>query len=177
MASPPRTGWKLDDGWIQGNEIYPIRVFGSGKQFSLQVLLRMNNEDIDPLCGGTSQGFKVVIHPPYASIFHAWKFELTFWLIFLLISTRNEDPQTSKQYFQISPGKQAFFSINPNLLTTSLDTKKFSAGVRQCYFTDERKLRFYRFYSQRNCEAECLTNFTILLCGCVKLSMLSKQFT
>ncbi len=39
---------------------------------------------------------------------------------------------------------------------------------RKCYFHSERKLRFLKVYTQRNCELECLSNATLNLCGCVK---------
>lgn len=33
------------------------------------------------------------------------------------------------------------------------------------------KLRFYKNYTQANCEMECLSNYTKNECGCVKFSM------
>lgn len=42
---------------------------------------------------------------------------------------------------------------------------------RQCFFNSERKLRYLRTYTQRNCELECLANFTLAVCGCVRFSM------
>lgn len=41
---------------------------------------------------------------------------------------------------------------------------------RKCYFDSERKLRFLKVYTQRNCELECLSNATLNSCGCVKFS-------
>lgn len=45
---------------------------------------------------------------------------------------------------------------------------------RQCYFNDERYLRYFRSYSQSNCQVECLTNYTINKCGCAKFWMPSR---
>lgn len=42
------------------------------------------------------------------------------------------------------------------------------------FFSTERQLRFFRTYTQYNCEAECLANFTQIQCGCVKFSMPSR---
>lgn len=42
---------------------------------------------------------------------------------------------------------------------------------RQCYFQDERYLRYFKVYTQSNCELECLTNYTLHKCGCVKFYM------
>lgn len=44
----------------------------------------------------------------------------------------------------------------------SIDIKK-----RQCYFEREMKLRFFKFYSEMNCLAECKTLITLKKCGCV----------
>lgn len=67
--NPPRSDWKLDDGYDDSisddeEEVYPLRVFSTGKQSSLIVLLRIFNSDVDALCGGETQGFKVIFHPP-----------------------------------------------------------------------------------------------------------------
>lgn len=42
---------------------------------------------------------------------------------------------------------------------------------RRCYFNDERPLRFFRTYSANNCFLECIANFTLAKCNCVKFSM------
>lgn len=42
---------------------------------------------------------------------------------------------------------------------------------RKCYFQDEGHLRFFKSYTQVNCELECLTNHTLTKCGCVKFYM------
>lgn len=46
-----------------------------------------------------------------------------------------------------------------------------SHSSRQCFFNDERYLRYFKVYTQQNCELECLANFTLATCGCVKFSM------
>jgi amiloride-sensitive sodium channel len=37
---------------------------------------------------------------------------------------------------------------------------------RQCYFPDERQLKFFQMYTKSNCEFECLTNLTLRYCNC-----------
>lgn len=143
----------METGYGESNnvEMYPYRVYGTGKPASFTVLLRVFNHDIDYLCAGAVQGFKVKFHPP------------------------NEGPQIWKKYFHISPGQAALFTIEPKVIITSNNVRKYSPKVRQCYFNSERRLRFYKQYTQRNCEAECLANYTLAQCGCVKFSMPSKQ--
>lgn len=42
---------------------------------------------------------------------------------------------------------------------------------RQCYFEHERYLRYFKVYTQANCELECLTNYTMFKCNCVTFTM------
>lgn len=62
-------------------------------------------------------------------------------------------------------------SIRPKIITTSDGLKHYEPHRRQCYFQRERRLRYFNTYSQTNCELECLANFTLSECGCVKFSM------
>lgn len=105
------------------------------------------NHDVDYLCGGASQGFRISFHAP------------------------NERPQIWRNYFHVSPGRSALFTINPNLMITSPNVRIYSPEIRQCYFKYERKLRFFKEYTQKNCESECMSNFTQFECGCVRFSM------
>lgn len=50
-----------------------------------------------------------------------------------------------------------------------------SPNRRQCYFDDERDLRYFKSYSQSNCQTECLANYTMARCGCVKFWMPSES--
>lgn len=56
--------------------------------------------------------------------------------------------------------------LQSNSLTP--DTTLYS---RQCYFSDEKQLQFFNDYTKENCDFECLTNYTLHECGCVRFSM------
>lgn len=62
-------------------------------------------------------------------------------------------------------------NVKPEMMTTALELAKYSVETRQCYFNSDRSLRFFKYYSQSNCEFECLTNFTLLACDCVRVTM------
>jgi amiloride-sensitive sodium channel len=47
---------------------------------------------------------------------------------------------------------------------------------RQCYFQNERHLKFFRIYTKANCEMECLTNLTLRYCNCSRFYMPSISF-
>lgn len=148
-STQPRTLWQMEKGYDEytKGEPYPYRVCGTGMQASLIVVLKVSNDDIDNLCGGALQGFKVVFHSPH------------------------EGPRIHKKHFQVSPGRTMLLSIDPKLIVSSSSVRKYSPELRQCYFNSERQLRFYKNYTQRNCKIECLSNFTLTQCGCVHFSM------
>lgn len=49
--------------------------------------------------------------------------------------------------------------------------RSFTPERRDCFFEGERQLKFFRSYTKANCDWECMTNYTLDLCGCVKFSM------
>ncbi|KAG5894819.1 hypothetical protein JTB14_008309 [Gonioctena quinquepunctata] len=62
-------------------------------------------------------------------------------------------------------------NVQLQLMTTSKEVKGYRPVVRQCYFTDERPLKYFRIYNPENCNLECLTNYTLNKCGCVGFYM------
>lgn len=161
-SDQPASNWSMEIGYDDSQyddsqyddaaEPYPRRIFTTGKLASFKVILRVLRHDIDDLCGGSVKGFKVKFHPP------------------------NENPQMWKKYFLVSPGRTIFYTIIPEVIESADNIRKFSPDIRQCYFNSERQLRFYQMYTQRNCEMECLSNFTLKQCGCVIFSELSMDF-
>lgn len=153
FSEAPRSNWNSENGYnhSEGVESYPYRVFGTGRHASFTIMLKILNQDIDYLCSGASQGFKISIQAP------------------------NEEPQLWKNYFYVSPLRTALVKITPKITITSNSVRKYSPKIRQCFFNSERRLRFYSFYTQRNCEMECLANFTASQCGCLKFQMPSKN--
>lgn len=57
------------------------------------------------------------------------------------------------------------------MLTIDRFIKVICTCRRQCFFNSERTLHYLKTYTQRNCQLECLANFTLAKCGCVKFSM------
>ena len=106
-----------------------------------------NKNDTDYACRGPSQGFKVLLHSP------------------------SEFPQVSNQYFRVPFGQEINVVVKPQMITTSDELKDYKPDQRQCYFNNERYLKFFNVYTQKNCELECLANYTLQQCSCVKFSM------
>lgn len=142
------SNWSPDHGYVDEGyfERYPLRTFGTGIHFSLLVDLRIFKKDIDPLCGGGAIGIRVIFHSPI------------------------EFPQVTKQYLYTRLGKTVTFKVDPKLIVTMNDTLKLHPQLKKCFSDSERKLRFYKHYTQYNCETECLANFTVTKCGCIRFS-------
>lgn len=140
----------FDDREENAFETYPFRVFGTGPRAGLYALLNLFEQDLEYLCRGPVQGFKVILHRP------------------------DEVPQASKHFFRVPLLQEVLVSIKPQMITTSESLRNYEPNRRQCYFSSERKLQFFKVYTQNNCELECLSNFTRNHCGCTKFSMPSK---
>jgi len=141
--------WSLEKGYTADASLdpYPVRVLGAGARAGLFILLRMFEHDLDYICRGPVQGFKILLHVP------------------------GELPQMSKQYFRAPLKQEVIVSVRPNMITTSDGLKYYPPNRRQCFFNSERYLRYFKVYAQTNCEVECLANYTLEQCGCVKFSM------
>lgn len=119
-----------------------------GLQYSLTIIMKVNNNDIDYLCGGTVQGFKIGFHSPM------------------------DIPRELKKFVQLSPRQAALYVIEPKLTVATNETRDYEAHERRCFFSHEHKLRFFQQYTQSNCEMECLSNYSLAQCDCVHFSML-----
>lgn len=113
----------------------------------MNIVLKLTEPDLDYICRGPVQGFKILLHTP------------------------GEIPRVSKQYFRVPLRQEVVVSVKPNMITTSSGLADYAPERRQCYFNDERQLKFFKVYTQSNCELECLANFTLAKCDCVKFSM------
>lgn len=133
-------------------DTYPFRVFGSGTYSGLFVLLRLYKDNLEYICRGPVQGFKLHLHSP------------------------GEVPQVSRSYIRIPLLEEVLVAVKPNVINTMDSLRDHKSENRQCYFADENFLQYFRVYTQSNCELELLANYTLEMCGCVKFSMPSKRF-
>lgn len=92
----------------------------------------------------------------------------------MLLHSPVETPKLSFFGFAIRPGTENFITIQPQVRRSTPRVSKIALRKRQCYFSFERSLRFYRTYTQHNCMQECEANYTLSLCSCVLYHMPSK---
>jgi acid-sensing ion channel, other len=142
--------WTLEDGYKNKTDmlnVYPQK----GTKYPLSIDLSIIKETRDNLCLNSIQGFKVFLHLP------------------------NEAPQISKQFYLAAYQRYTQILINPKMTITEPELRDLPVEKRQCYFSDERRLDFFRSYTQNNCEIECIINLILEICHCIMFYMPSKD--
>lgn len=150
----PKLGkWSLEYGYKAKitEFIYPFRVFSAGPNAGLTFRLQAAHDDIEYMCRSLVPGFKLYLHTPGDVL-------------------KPLDPS-----YRIPFNEEMLVSVKPKITTTVEALRRYHYEDRQCYFNSERQLRFFRFYSQGNCELECQANFTLSKCGCVRFYMPSNS--
>jgi len=77
------------------------------------------------------------------------------------------DLHDNLKFCQIYHGKHLEILIIPEVKYSPNGLKNLKPEERGCYFEDERSLQLFQIYTRRNCEMECLINFTISEVDCV----------
>ncbi|XP_019525011.3 pickpocket protein 28-like [Aedes albopictus] len=147
--------WTLEQGYSPEATLssYPYRTLGPGYSAGLSLLLLSSNHDLDYLCRGPVQAFKVLLH------------------------SSAEYPQVSQRFVHVPVDQEVTIAVKPQMVTTTEGLRSYTPERRQCFFNNERYLQFFKIYTQDNCELECLTNYTLQRCNCVKFSMMYSNGT
>jgi amiloride-sensitive sodium channel len=147
---------------------YPRRGFASGATNALVIHLKQSKTDVDAVCTTGISGFKVRHN------------ELKYWILceplFSQITLHDplQLPNFANYYIHVSLNTSVMVGIAPSLTQVSDVVKNLPPQTRKCYLSREKQLAFYRRYSQINCLTECLSNFTVELCGCAPYYLPSK---
>lgn len=162
---PPGSKWTIF-GYENTTDpnVYPRRVFGSGISAGVQISLFMRFKDVDYACKQETNGYKVILHPP------------------------DELPKTSLHYHIIQLGAESHISVQPRVMSTTDNLRKYDPLKRQCYFQEDKKLKYFKHYNMAHCKMECFAGkiwsswtekfhifptifyfpeFTLQACGCV----------
>lgn len=148
-CNPSATHWSLENGYDDetNKKYYPHRIFNAKPDGALDLNFHLWNNDLELSCGSIKSAYRIFLHMP------------------------GEVPNMSRDVLQVAPSEIAEFSIKVTLTTTSEGLRRYEPSQRQCFFNSDRQLRFFKTFTQNNCEAECLANFTKQQCGCVRFFM------
>jgi acid-sensing ion channel, other len=139
--------WNVEKGY-ESNEfdIYPQRALAN-VDYGLSVVLKNDFTDLDYICRGPVQGFKVHIHEP------------------------DDFPQISNEFFRVPLNYGILVAVKSEILKNNVNV-----GTT-CHTTESRQLELFEKYSQPNCEIECFSNFIFEKCECVSFLMIRKNET
>lgn len=91
-----KSQWTLESGYSSTNfSVYPNRVLAAGARAGLFVLLSLYDQELDYMCRGPVQGFKVLLHTP------------------------GEQPRVSKHYFRVPTLQEVIVTVKPQMIQTS----------------------------------------------------------
>ncbi|XP_073955030.1 pickpocket protein 28-like isoform X2 [Choristoneura fumiferana] len=150
-TSQQSVGWSHSGGYSHLNtsdDVYPRP--GRRTVFTFQnvwIILRQERESVVRAYDSNDHGFKVYLHHPA------------------------DLPQSSVFYYAAPSEKSISLGLKLNIVNTSSSLRSYSPDTRRCFFPGERYLRYFHTYTDNNCKLECLTNYTLQLCGCVWFHM------
>ncbi|XP_037048845.1 pickpocket protein 28-like [Bradysia coprophila] len=137
--------WNPEIGY--GNQIlnrttYPRVALAPGSALGLTIVLHANFDDY--YCSSTnSAGFKILLHNPI------------------------ETPLVANYGILIKTGYHTRLAVTPYIPSASPLIRTVAKYKRQCMFTSDANLTYYRSYTRKNCELECKARIIEAQCGCV----------
>lgn len=86
--------------------------------------------------------------------------------------TSDQSVHEELSVFDFVGGKHLEVLITPNILKSDKSLETIQPVDRSCYLGGERKLRFFKIYTKRNCEIECFSKYHREACNCVPFSVI-----
>lgn len=172
MRKNPKSTWNVETGYqTNGNAstVYPYREMGATLWYGS---FETRKNHINHICI-----FRHCLHVITNIILDNTFKQCQFFTPGFLISVHapTELPRFSNDFVFVPYEQFATILIKPTMMITSEGLRIYAPDVRNCYFRSERKLRFFKSYSKKKCEIECLANFTRNELGCVRFYMPSKH--
>ncbi|CAD0197339.1 unnamed protein product [Chrysodeixis includens] len=142
------SGWSITDGYTPHlDNYYPLPGSENGESPDVEIKLVNYDPYRDKLCNSIKSGFKVYIHHPA------------------------DLPQSSLYYYAVLQNQVSSMALSLSYINTSDSLRRYDAVTRQCYFSDEKYLKYFKIYTASNCKIECLSNKTFEICKCVEFYM------
>jgi len=169
-----RSSWQPDTGYDDnsGTNRLPLRTFGDNDFYSATMKLDLHTEDFNREC---AQGLDVFyvrasLPPPWPQ--RCGRLTFSFYAQ-ILVHSPAEWPDRTHPTLLVSSNTLKTISVRPIVLTTSDDLISWSPDIRRCYFQNEKRLKFFKVYTQKNCIMECRSVNMLAQCGCVPFNHIS----
>lgn len=133
---------------ITEEDIYPRRVLAGSEGLRIELLLP--EFDIDYVCSGPVQSFKILLH------------------------SADDVPQMRRNFYRIPLDHDIVMAVRPNIMnTTKYLIQNYPQEKRKCVDAevDKRELMFFKKYTQRNCQLDRLAYRTFQRCKCATFGM------
>ncbi|XP_062698804.1 pickpocket protein 28-like [Aedes albopictus] len=145
--------WSPEGGYttMDSRGRIPFRGLGVGRYTAFNLVLTGHKNDLSDTCDDSRpRGHRVVLHSPA------------------------DYPQMINSV--VIPFEHVTqLAVKPLVVRTSPELRRYLPEKRKCFFGDERYLKYFLIYTQNNCEIECLSNYTLDRCGCVKFNMMRSE--
>ncbi|KAG6440350.1 hypothetical protein O3G_MSEX001229 [Manduca sexta] len=144
--APAGLQWGLDVGYPKvfppDLVMQPLRVMVAGEVNGLSLELYLNSSEHQFSCEGNSLGFTILISAPTDHLY---------------TSTVMRIPMNRMTTVEVSP---ITYKTDPTL-------RSLAPYKRQCFFQSERRLEYYNFYTDTNCQHDLLIREAKEMCDCV----------
>ncbi|CAH2991815.1 unnamed protein product [Chilo suppressalis] len=148
QANQATRNWTMADGYITDDpKAYPVRGLNSAEDRNMGFKLNIRHDIKNEICQKVYSTYKIYLHHPA------------------------DLPQSSSYYFAALPDQLSSMALQFTMVTTSKTLKSYPLETRQCYFPEDKWLKYFQLYTYNNCKLECLRNITYKLCGCVAYYM------
>jgi amiloride-sensitive sodium channel len=74
-----------------------------------------------------------------------------------------------ESFIEVKPGSTVEVIVTPEITKTERDLLKLDPKTRECYFENEKRLKYFKTYTMKNCELECYVNYTFKPCQCYEM--------
>lgn len=95
--------------------------------------------------------------------------------IHIIVHKTNELPIYTGDHFYFPYGRASYLTISPELILIDDYLKSSAVEVRHCFLSHENKLKYFKIYTKKNCEQECLSLMMAKTCDCVPYYLISKK--
>ncbi|VVC45170.1 Epithelial sodium channel [Cinara cedri] len=120
----------------------PWRVTGDTIENAVRLVFNLKNTNLGGHCPETDSGLTIIVHNPA------------------------DTPIGMKPTAYVTRNNMLSISLSIVVIHTSPKITNWTPKNRNCYFQNEKKLKFFKIYTSHNCEVECRANNTLEECGC-----------
>jgi amiloride-sensitive sodium channel len=136
--------WTLDHGYKNDSisNVVPLRLTKANIH-NIRVFSTL--DDVNNKCGLSD--IEVILHLP------------------------NEIPTYYHHEYEFEHSHSERLVLSAKVTRAHESLRNYPPQLRGCYFSDEKKLHFFKVYTRNHCYLECFTNHVLEKCGCVAFHM------